>query len=235
MNLAFLAQGARERGLAFLLMGGHAVIAHGHPRNTFDLDLAVPRPAVEGWRAWVLGLGYTLHGEGPTFLQFNPPDSVALPLDLMIVSEGTYRQLEAAAVEVPVSGTRVPTVCLRHLLALKAHAIRHGHPGRVEKDVDDVIGLARANRLDVADPQWRELFRKYGPPELHENCSDSSDRAQTETLDLPDWSAADDRSVRLSAEAAFALCERYAVEMVATVQRLRAQRRPPCPVEFVLA
>jgi hypothetical protein len=168
MNLDVIAQRARERGLAFLLIGGHAVIAHGHPRNTFDLDLVVPRPAVEAWRALVLALGYTLRGEGPTFIQFDPPDAVALPLDLMIVSEDTYRQLEAAAVDVPVSGAGVRTVCLRHLLALKAHAIRHGHPGRVEKDVDDVIGLVRANHLDVAEPHWRELFRKYGPPELHE-------------------------------------------------------------------
>jgi hypothetical protein len=168
MKLTLLAGRARERGLAFLLIGGHAVIVHGHPRNTFDLDLAVPRPAVDGWRALALALGYTVHGEGSTFIQFNPPDAVTLPLDLMIVSEDTYRQLESAAVEAPVSAPGIRTVCLRHLLALKAHAIRHGHPGRVEKDVDDVIGLVRANRLDVAETPWRELFLRYGPPELHE-------------------------------------------------------------------
>lgn len=66
------------------------------------------------------------------------------------------------------------------------------------------------------------------------NSSDSNDPTQPETLDLPDWSAADDRSARVSPEAAFALCERYPVEMAATVQRLRAQRRTPCAVEFVL-
>ena len=66
------------------------------------------------------------------------------------------------------------------------------------------------------------------------NSCDSSDQTPPETLDLPDWSAADDRSARVSPDAAFALCERYAVEMPATVQRLRAQRRTPCPVEFVL-
>ncbi|HOB97575.1 MAG TPA: hypothetical protein PKM43_02370 [Verrucomicrobiota bacterium] len=43
MNLTGLAQRAREGGLAFLLIGGHAVIAHGHPRNTFDLDVAEPQ------------------------------------------------------------------------------------------------------------------------------------------------------------------------------------------------
>ncbi len=66
------------------------------------------------------------------------------------------------------------------------------------------------------------------------NSSDSSNRAQPETLDLPDWSAANDRSARLTPEAAFAPCERYAIEMGATVPRLRAQRRTPRPVEFVL-
>lgn len=168
MSLSVLGQRARARGLAFLLIGGHAVIGHGYPRNTFDLDLAVPRPALGEWRAFVLALGYTLHREGPTFVQFNPPDALTLPLDLMVVGEETFRQLEAAAVAAPVFTAGMRMVCLRHLLALKSHAIRHGHSGRVEKDVDDVIGLVRSNGVDVAEPEWRELFLKYGPPELHE-------------------------------------------------------------------
>ena len=168
MKLSVLGQNASERGLAFLLIGGHAVIAHGHPRNTFDLDLVVPRSAVEEWRLFVLAHGYTIHREGPTFVQFNPPDSLTLPLDLMVVGEETFRQFEAAAVDAPVSTAGMRMVCLKHLLALKAHAIRHGHSGRVEKDVDDVIDLVRINRVNVTEPEWRELFAKYGPPELHE-------------------------------------------------------------------
>lgn len=66
------------------------------------------------------------------------------------------------------------------------------------------------------------------------NCSDSNGQSRAETLNLPDWSGADDSSARVSADAAFALCERYAVELPETVRRLRAQRRSPCPVEFVL-
>lgn len=66
------------------------------------------------------------------------------------------------------------------------------------------------------------------------SSSDSHGPTPLEALDLPDWSGADDRSARVSPEAAFALCERYAVEMAPTVQQLRAQRRTPCPVEFTL-
>jgi len=63
---------------------------------------------------------------------------------------------------------------------------------------------------------------------------DSSRPTKPETLDLPDWSDTDDRSARVSADAAFALCEQYAAEMPDTAKKLRAQRRTPCPVEFIL-
>jgi len=168
MKLAVLSQCANEQGLPCLLIGGHAVIAHGHPRNTFDLDMVVPKSSVERWRSFVLSQAYVIYREGPTFIQFNPPDDQALPLDLMIVSDATYQQFEAASVEAPLSAAGMRVVCLKHLLALKSHAIRYGHSGRVEKDVDDVIGLINVNRINVAEPEWRELFLKYGPPELHE-------------------------------------------------------------------
>lgn len=53
-------------------------------------------------------------------------------------------------------------------------------------------------------------------------------------VDLPDWSGADWSTRRISPEAAFRLCERYAREMPDVVKKLRAQRRTPCRVEFVL-
>ena len=40
---------AAERGLPFVLAGGHAVIAHGHPRNTFDIDLIIRRADRAPW------------------------------------------------------------------------------------------------------------------------------------------------------------------------------------------
>jgi hypothetical protein len=168
MNLFAICEKAESKGLPSLLIGGHAVIAHGHARNTFDLDLIIPRSALEAWREFLLPQGYTLHSEGPTFAQFDPPKDQMLPLDLMIVGEETFQRFEGAALPVSETVTGIRMVALKHLLALKSHAIRHGHPGRVEKDVDDVIGLVRVNRINVSDREWREVFLKHGPPELHE-------------------------------------------------------------------
>src|SRR5689334_18540011 len=50
--------GAKESKLMFLIAGGHAVIAHGHQRNTFDLDLIVRREDANQWRQLASGLGY---------------------------------------------------------------------------------------------------------------------------------------------------------------------------------
>jgi len=168
MTLFHVSQKADERGLPSLLIGGHAVIAHGHARNTFDLDLLIPRAALDEWRQFIVAERYTIHNEGPTFIQLTPPDDRTLPLDLMIVSTETFQKFEAMASTVSDAGGGIRVVALKHLLALKSHAILHGHPGRIERDVDDVIGLVKANHITVSDDDWRELFLKYGPPELHE-------------------------------------------------------------------
>ncbi len=116
----------------------------------------------------VRSAGYSFHREGPTFLQFNPPSVKNLPLDLMMVSDGTFAKLRAEAVPAPASAAGAKVVSLRHLLALKCHAIKHGHRGRIVKDADDVIRLARVNKLDLDEPGIRDLFLKHGTAELYE-------------------------------------------------------------------
>jgi hypothetical protein len=167
-SLETIAARAVQAELKFLLAGGHAVIAHGHTRNTFDLDLIIRREDRESWTNLARALGYNLHHEGPTFLQFNPPDERVLPLDFMFVNSETFAKLMAQAVPGPVGVAGIKVVSLRHLLALKCHAVKHGHAGRIVKDVDDVINLVQVNRLDMDAAEIRELFLKHGTKELYE-------------------------------------------------------------------
>lgn len=158
---------ASDQGLQFLLAGGHAVIAHGHARTTFDLDLMVRRQDRERWLALAHQLGYSTLREGPTFVQFNPGTAGKQPLDLMMVNDETFTKLLADSLAAP-GLPEVKLVSLRHLLALKCHAIKHGHSGRIVKDADDVIHLVHANRVDLNAPDIRELFMKHGTEELYE-------------------------------------------------------------------
>ena len=167
-TLQTIAARAREAGLDFLLAGGHAVIAHGHSRATFDLDLIVGRSDRVAWLSLATSLKYSFYREGPNFVQFNPPDPASMPLDLMLVNKSTLSKLmsEAAPASPALKGVKV--VSLRHLLALKCHAIKHGHKGRIVKDADDVINLVQLNRLDIHAAEIRDLFLKHGTPALYE-------------------------------------------------------------------
>ena len=172
-TLQTIAARAREAGLDFLLAGGHAVIAHGHSRATFDLDLIVARSDREAWLSLAKSLKYSLYREGSTFVQFNPSDPASLPLDVMLVNGSTLSKLMAEAVPASSALKGIKVVSLSHLLALKCHAIKHGHKGRIVKDADDVINLVQLNRLDINAPELRELFLKHGTPELYEKVQRS--------------------------------------------------------------
>jgi predicted nucleotidyltransferase len=165
--LEIIARESQKLGLRFLVIGGHAVMAHGFIRTTADLDLMIRAAERESWRNLMTSLGWQVYGNGPTFLQFNPAES-GEPVDFIMVNDQTYESLSKESVEIQPGNPEYRVVSLLHLIALKCHAIKHGHAGRVEKDVDDVIELVKVNHLNVHDDRFRERILKYGIPELYE-------------------------------------------------------------------
>jgi hypothetical protein len=163
-----IAAQASASKLEFLIVGGHAVIAHGYSRNTFDLDLLIRRNEQEGWCGLLQKLGYQQVRQGIAFIQFSSERQSCMPLDLMLVNDQTFSQMLKSAVPVQSLEFRIHTVSLPHLLALKCHAVTYGHAGRVVKDVDDVINLVAINRVNLDDPEIRSIFEKHGTPELYE-------------------------------------------------------------------
>ncbi len=166
--LAAIASAAASDGLPFLVAGGHAVITHGFPRTTFDLDLIVRRGDREKWMQLGSQLGCELVREGPTFLQFSAAGDISFPLDLMIVNDDTFSKMQAESVPMPSTVYGLRVVSLMHLIALKCHAVKHGHPGRIVKDAEDVIRLAQYNKLNLDAPKIRELFQRHGTDEFYQ-------------------------------------------------------------------
>jgi hypothetical protein len=70
------------------------------------------------------------------------------------------------------------------------------------------------------------------------NCMKKSDGPpvprETSDLEFPDWSGMDDRSSRVTPEAAFWLCEQYPVWFPEWVEKCRRNRPEKCTVEFIL-
>lgn len=161
-------QKAEALKLEFLLIGGLAVIEHGFTRTTSDIDLLVRKRNADLWKQLVLDLGYKLLNDGGSFLQYERPAIASWPLDLMLVNDPTYDSLKANSLAANVMGALLQMVSLKHLLMLKLHVLKQKKLHRFLDDFVDVVELVKANRLDLQSPEYRDLFLKYGTPDLYD-------------------------------------------------------------------
>lgn len=168
-EIAPIAKRAAANHLQMLVAGGLAVEVHGYQRKTFDADLVIRRTDRVPWLALMTEMGFSVFREGPVFLQLNPPaDSYLPPVDLMFMTDESFNKLASTAIPNPAGADLPRVVSLESLIAMKCHAIRHGHLGRVVKDADDLIHLFMANGLDPEASQWRQIVLKFGTEELYE-------------------------------------------------------------------
>lgn len=156
----------RPPELRFVVIGGHAVWAHGYGRTTHDIDFLVAAEDREGWIRRLKDAGLSKTSEVKAFAQFSQTDGDAF--DLMFVNASTFEQIWTGSQEHSFFGTMARIPSLDHLLALKLHALKQGLLHRTFKDADDVETLVKLNKLDIATPQYEQLFLKYGTREIYE-------------------------------------------------------------------
>jgi hypothetical protein len=151
----------------FLVIGGHAVIAHGHPRNTVDLDLLVCKTERRNWAGALVEIGYQAEHRHENFEQYRSTKG-DIDLDLMFVNEATFDRMLNDSREIAFGPVTVRIPSLQHLIALKLHVLKQGLEHRMLGDLDDVIQLVLANRIDLEQREWKDLFENYGHHELYE-------------------------------------------------------------------
>jgi Nucleotidyl transferase AbiEii toxin, Type IV TA system len=171
MFLNTIAQKAAAAELRYLLVGGNAVIAHGFPRQTRDIDLLVRSEDRRAWDTLILGLGYMQHQVAQHFHMYNPIDRSLPPVDLIVVDEATFSKMESKSQENKIHGADVRLPTLSHLIAMKLHALRSDAPHRRTRDLLDVLELVRINGVDLAQPEYQELIDRYADARTREELS----------------------------------------------------------------
>ncbi len=161
---------SKNAELPFLIIGGMAVIAHGYPRDTFDLDYLVRRADREAWKIVLAAQGYGIAYEHDNFAQFTAEPG-GTDVDLMFVNDSTFDVMFAASAVQNTGTSQARFPSLEHLIALKLHVLKQGLRHRMLKDMDDVVNLLLANRVDLRQENWRQLFEKYGNRDLYERIA----------------------------------------------------------------
>lgn len=148
----------QRHGVEYLTIGGVAVNAHGHVRNTRDVDILIEWSAENMQRlaAALADLDAKLFGADVDLLDVDPRDpedllnganftlrTAAGGLDLFDPSEipggRPYEEMRPRAVEAVVEGVGIRAVGFDDLIRLKRESGR-------DRDLEDVATLLAANR-----------------------------------------------------------------------------------------
>lgn len=147
----------RDGGVHHVIVGGTAVILHGVPRTTADLDLVVDLDAANLRRlvAAMNRLGYEprapvepvelcdpdrrrewIEDKGMRAFTFHLPGHPLADIDVLIDSPVTYDELARHAERVDAGGLSIRIASIDDLIRMKLAASR-------EQDLDDVDALRR--------------------------------------------------------------------------------------------
>ena len=160
--LVTICRRAREGKLPFLLVGGNAVILHGVPRFTRDVDIMITDVHRQGWRDLIQSLGYQAYNKNDAFEQFEAKSEGGVAIDLMLVDQSTWDKLYPAATEVDIDGgerAKIPDPL--HLISMKLNASRSPNRRAGAPDLDDAISLIKSCRIDTQDPRFKEVIDRY--------------------------------------------------------------------------
>ena len=139
----------RAHEVDFVVIGGIAVLAYGHPRTTFDLDFVAALDADNAARlaAALRELGARVRGVDADLLEVDPTDPAQLAsganwtlvtdagwLDFMPAAEGARDYEAISADAVAVRGGTFRVVGLDDLIRMKRASGR-------DKDIDDIAAL----------------------------------------------------------------------------------------------
>lgn len=139
--------------MPFLVIGGHAINAYGLARHTGDIDLLVPRSNKAAWLDLMQQLRYSIGQNTDTFARFRPDTIAAWPIDLMFVNDDTFEKMRAEATMVEFGTVKAPVASMKHLVALKIHAMKESQPHRDAKDFSDLLFLVKSSHIPDAELQ----------------------------------------------------------------------------------
>ena len=167
----------------FLLIGGNAVIAYGVPRFTKDIDFVIPEREERAWRNLMDQNGFELIHGTPAFLQFIDFERTKPRIDLMIVGESTWEQLnENPFVSKFGPDLEVPMAAPQHLIAMKLKACLAKERRTDATDWSDIVELSLLHNLNPeTDSKFEELVLKFGSKSLRDKLTTELNERRTDS------------------------------------------------------
>lgn len=157
----------RDAPVSYLVTGGVALVLHGVPRLTPDIDLVLDPAAANLGRlerllaAW----GYAATGApapaagGATLRRHRHPSSALDEIDVVVATPDEFSRLRAGSTTVDLVDVRIPLLGADDLRALGQGT--SGSRGREDAQALDVLASVRAGEHGCETDTLREQIRKF--------------------------------------------------------------------------
>jgi hypothetical protein len=145
-----------------LIVGGHALAAHGVIRQTIDIDCLIAVQDQPLFEATLTAGGYQMAARTENFARFASKSSNLPEIDILFVDASTFKKLQQGSISLRRGKHEFRVPGLFQLIALKLHAIRN-EPRREMRDLPDITELLRLNPGRISADELSELCDKFGP------------------------------------------------------------------------
>jgi len=155
----------QEQKMDHLLVGGHVVTHYGYTRMTTDIDLMMVIPDVGAIVKAMRNAGFTSYSISPLVIFFQKSEP-SIRVDFLRIDMGTFTKLMRSAVTANILGCQVIIPSLTDLLAMKFFSYSQS-PMRRFKDLDDIVCLSNANKLNP-EAILRPLALRFADEEAYQ-------------------------------------------------------------------
>ena len=159
--------GLRREGIPCVLIGGFALGFHNFARVTSDIDFLISEKDAKRAIEILQASGFALKEENKDlFVRFASKNPDLIDVDFVFVEPATLQEVIKDGKEVTSGSITLMVPSLRHLIALKLHAIKNNRH-RELKDLLDIVTLIRTNKLDFKSAEFKAMCLKYGTEETY--------------------------------------------------------------------
>ena len=163
-----------KKGIPFVLVGGFAVNAYGYSRNTQDVDFMIDEKNYPRALKLLIEGGCKELIKTEMFAKFESPKGYPREADLLFVDSMTFAGILKSGTQIKIAGYECFIPSVRHLIAMKLHAIKNNPAKRESKDLLDILELVKLHHIDVLSDDFKELCLKFGHDALYKKITDYS-------------------------------------------------------------
>ena len=163
-----IAELTEKEGISCVLVGGFAINYYKVSRQTGDIDFLIIEEHYQKIKNSLKEAGYKDYLSTENFVRLKNSKLSLMDLDFIFVDADTLQKILMDSQEIRIAGQKLYVPSLDHLIALKLHAIKSNRKNRLIKDLPDIINLISVNKIDINNPEFKELCLKYGTEDIYQ-------------------------------------------------------------------